>query len=318
MSNNSNLPASNYFTLAWAVPVDESELFSRMVAYAATKRQITAFRFALGHTTSTALRKLPEEIISMISIRVSEDYYFRHMWEWGDVWTCLTNKCQPGDHRPSDSNKGHHQSNVQQFSLMLTSLNWSTTLRSLRANDRRIAQKAALVVFQDFGVYPHFSVKNILDRHKNIDASDVRAYLKIPIVDIPTTGSHGEWESSLVTTVKKITKPSVPLRLRLTRNHMQLFRNALKKLRLRPLEDEDESDGGSSNREASFNEGSGTISTAQTGGRQQQVGENGEKNSVFRAEEDKRPLDDPGLFTESGTIWPQLMALGCGRSIRLR
>ena len=58
--------------MAWATPVSVAQLGARLFAYVETKAAITTFRLVLRHISLTACRKLPEEVVSLITSKVRD------------------------------------------------------------------------------------------------------------------------------------------------------------------------------------------------------------------------------------------------------
>ena len=86
--------------IAWATPVSVAQLGARLFAYAETKGAITTFHLLVRHTNLTACRKLPPELISMITSKVRDIAFERRMKEWVKISRCLANTCTTLSHVP--------------------------------------------------------------------------------------------------------------------------------------------------------------------------------------------------------------------------
>ena len=60
-------PSEGPIYICYAMPVSEPQLGARLLAYAEAKGHITTFRLVAKFSEMTAVRKLPEEVLSMIA-----------------------------------------------------------------------------------------------------------------------------------------------------------------------------------------------------------------------------------------------------------
>ena len=90
--------SSEELTIGWAARVSLPQLGARLMAYVETKASITTFRLAARYTSSPALRKLAEEILTNIATCVRDVSYRSKIEEWIKVDRCLANVCDPLSH----------------------------------------------------------------------------------------------------------------------------------------------------------------------------------------------------------------------------
>ena len=90
----SALPAGN-LTVAWAAQVSLPQLGARLTAYFQTRATITVFRLAARDAPSSAIRRLPEEILSIIAGFICEIVYQSKIEFWINIERCLANHCDP-------------------------------------------------------------------------------------------------------------------------------------------------------------------------------------------------------------------------------
>ncbi|KAI4249513.1 MAG: hypothetical protein L6R42_008957, partial [Xanthoria sp. 1 TBL-2021] len=85
--------SSEKITIAWAARVSFAQLGARLLSYFDTRASITTFRLAARYTSSTAFRKLPEELISIIANQVSHQSFCEDMRDWVQAEDCLAERC---------------------------------------------------------------------------------------------------------------------------------------------------------------------------------------------------------------------------------
>ena len=113
--------------MAWAMPVSVAQLGARLFAYVETKAAISTFRLVLRESSLTACRKLPEEVVSLITGKVRDIAFERRMKEWVKIGRCLANTCTTLSHVP--------RADLDSFARMVSS--------SLAENDEWLAEQFA-------------------------------------------------------------------------------------------------------------------------------------------------------------------------------
>ena len=91
-------PSQKDIMIAWATPVQVTQLGARLEAYAETKSAITTFRLAASHTMLAGHRSLPQEIVSTITSMVRDHAYKLKRKEWTKLSKCLANTCTAFSH----------------------------------------------------------------------------------------------------------------------------------------------------------------------------------------------------------------------------
>ena len=116
---SSDTPALRLTTIAWDTHVGLAKLSARLVSYVSTKAIISAFRFAMKHSSSKACQNLPEEMLLMIAHDVRQMGFQLESEKWDDLTNLLMQTVDPwgmvsqeiidkklnGEYRPAESHR---------------------------------------------------------------------------------------------------------------------------------------------------------------------------------------------------------------------
>ena len=111
-------PSNNSAYISYAMPVSVPQLAARLMAYASTKASITTFRLSVKKSDVTAIRKLPEEILTSIT------GYIRDLAFWEDeikkfvgMMKCFAHECRLMSHvnikAPIEKSIGYYEADLE-------------------------------------------------------------------------------------------------------------------------------------------------------------------------------------------------------------
>ncbi|KAL9632203.1 MAG: hypothetical protein Q9204_003891 [Flavoplaca sp. TL-2023a] len=200
--------SSEELTVGWAARVSLPQLGARLMAYVETKASITTFRLAARYTSSPALGKLAEEILTIIATCVRDASYQSKIEEWIKLDRCLATACNPLSHFSQEEMTERYryctnwmtcdEISDQDFSQETWDRHDELTTRwydDLTAKDGKTKiSKYVEVYAQDFGVRPHFLLNKQYEPEDfgyPQSKVDAKAYLTIPLSRVGMSTTYG-------------------------------------------------------------------------------------------------------------------------------
>ena len=89
---------SNQVSLAWAVPVDYTQLGARLEAYVETRAAVTTFKACILHTTIRSMSNLPPELVGSVIDALKDIIYLQKIDMWNIERRCMEQECNTRSH----------------------------------------------------------------------------------------------------------------------------------------------------------------------------------------------------------------------------
>ncbi|KAL9001422.1 MAG: hypothetical protein Q9188_005454 [Gyalolechia gomerana] len=309
------MPLHQDLTIGWAARVSLPQLCARLIAYGDTQPSITAFRLAIQHAPSSALRSLPEEVTLMIANNVRDIAYQRNIEQWIQIAKCLTNTCTDLSHARCDG-LDWCEGNVYDRHRKILAY-WTKWLTEL--NGKSGIAKYVEIFAQNTSIQPYLMVEKSYHGyslcHPGYDV-DAKAYLVLPVVRAPIISTPGYDVASLAinSTIDLSTSTH------LTEDQHKSFRTAAAMLRLHPYNAEEDKaleklhDDGKIYRDSHGGKDTEALEDGREdedhGSEDQSAADDADKNGT--KEEPIKSGDARKVSRQTHEFKPQLMILACG------